>query len=195
MNARVSTHRDRLLREGMRQLYARGFHGTTVDGVLEATGVPKGSFYHHFGSKELFAGELLRRYTADQMAMLDRWSETPELTTSQALAGYFRELADLVVNSQYRRACLVGKLTTELAAAYDTFNEQLHSDLDTWRDRIRRLFERGQQRGDIRADQSAEELAEVALALIQGAFVVALATRNSAALDSVTTALAALGTR
>lgn len=189
MSARVGTHRDTLLQEGMRQIFAHGFHGTTVDGILEASGVPKGSFYHHFGSKESFTVELLRRYTATRMDRLDRWSERPDLTTVQALTGHFREIADGVVASHFKQACLIGKLASELASSNDAFRDQLDLNLGIWRERLIHLFERGQQRGDVRTDQSATELAEVALALIQGALVLALATRDSGSLDSATNAL------
>lgn len=192
MSTRVSAHREKLLREGMRQVYARGFHGTTVDSVLEASGVPKGSFYHHFGGKEAFTAELLRRYTTAQMDLLDAWSERPGLTTAQALAGYFREIADGIIASEFQRACLIGKLASELAASNDDFRRQLDSDIGAWKERMGRMFERGQQRGDVRTDQTATELADVALALIQGAFVVTLATRDARSLDSVAAALEAL---
>ena len=183
------THRERLLSEGTLALYARGFHGTTVDGILEASCAPKGSFYHHFGSKEAFTGEVLRRYTTAQMNRLARWSEEPGLSTPRMLSGYFRELADDLVESDYQRACLVGKLTVELAASYDTFHERLQSDIAAWKRGIRLLLERGQQRGDVRADRSADALADAVLALIQGAFVVALASRESESLDSVSETL------
>lgn len=54
--------------------------------------------------------------------------------------------------------------------------------------RVRRLLGCGQQRGDVRTDSSADEIADVALALIQGAFVIILATRDVNSLDSVTKA-------
>ncbi|WP_405058852.1 TetR/AcrR family transcriptional regulator [Kribbella sp. NBC_01505] len=192
MTTRVETHRDRLLREGMVQLYARGFHGTTVDGILASSGVPKGSFYHHFGSKEAFAAELLRGYTERQLERIDRWSATPGLSTAQVLAGYFGELTGMLVDSEYRRSCLIGKLATEVAVSNDQFRDQLSLDLEVWKARLRDVFERGRQRGDVRTDQSAAELADVVLALIQGAFVVALATRDRTSLESVGRALEVL---
>ena len=190
----ATTHRERLLREGARQLYARGFHGTTVDGILEAAGVPKGSFYHHFGSKEAFAGEVLRRYMDLQLERLGRWSDIRGQSTPKVLSGYFREMADGFVRSDYRRGCLAGKLSTELAASHQGFQEQLRSDMVAWKQGITTLLESGQARGDVRADRPAEALADAVLALVQGAFVVALASQESESLDSVCDALELLVT-
>jgi TetR/AcrR family transcriptional repressor of nem operon len=69
------------------------------------------------------------------------------------------------------------------------FRAQLAEDLGVWKGRIAELLRQGQRRGDVRADQPAETLADAVLALLQGAFVVALASRDDASLASVGTAL------
>jgi TetR/AcrR family transcriptional repressor of nem operon len=178
------THRERLLREGTRQLYAHGFHGTTVDGILEATGVPKGSFYHHFGSKEAFAREALARYTQYQLDLLAEWS-AKDLDTAGIVAGYFLDLAERFTRTGHRRACLLGKLSTELAADSATFRRALLTDMRAWRTQLVELLRRGHDRGDVRDDLTVDELADSVLALVQGVFVVALTVRDPAALTSV----------
>jgi TetR/AcrR family transcriptional repressor of nem operon len=190
------SHRERLLREGTRQLYAHGFHGTTVDGILDATGVPKGSFYHHFGSKEAFAREALARYTEFQLDLLAGWA-AKDLDTAAIVSGYFLDLADRFTRSGHRRACLLGKLSTELAADSATFRRALLADMQSWRAQLADLLRRGHERGDVREDLTVDELADSVLALIQGVFVVALTVRDPAALTSTGKALEVLirGTR
>ena len=51
--------RDHLLQVGLRQIHAMGYSATGVNEILEEAKVPKGSFYHHFASKEDFAKEVL----------------------------------------------------------------------------------------------------------------------------------------
>ncbi|QRP49517.1 TetR/AcrR family transcriptional regulator [Amycolatopsis sp. FDAARGOS 1241] len=182
-------HREKLLREGMRQLYAHGFHGTTIDGILDGSGVPKGSFYHHFGSKEAFAKQVLARYMQFQLDQLGEWSGRADLATPALLSGYFRAMAERFIGSSHERACLAGKLSTELAAGHEAFRAQLAEDLGVWKGRIVELLRTGQRRRDVRGDQPAEVLADAVLALVQGAFVVALASRDDASLASVATAL------
>ncbi|GAA3565913.1 TetR/AcrR family transcriptional regulator [Amycolatopsis ultiminotia] len=182
-------HREKLLREGLRQLYAHGFHGTTIDRILEGSGVPKGSFYHHFGSKETFARQVLTRYMQFQFDQLTEWSGRADLPVPALLAGYFRAMADRFVASGHRRACLTGKLATEMAAEHDAFREQLAGDLAGWRERIAELLRLGRERGEVRGEAPVELLADAVLALIQGAFVVALAARDESALASVGTAI------
>lgn len=186
------SHKERLLRQGTRQFYANGFNGTTVDGLLAASGVPKGSFYHHFGSKETFGQAVLERYRRFQLDRLASWAARTDLATTDKLTGYFGEMIDRFIDSGFQRACLVGKFSTEVAATSETFRHQLDDDLRVWHSHLREVLATGQADGDVRTDRSADELADVLLALIQGAFVVALSTRNADSLRAVCATIPAI---
>ena len=56
------TAKDHLLDCGERLIAHKGFVGVGLAEILSTAGVPKGSFYHYFGSKERFGEELLLRY-------------------------------------------------------------------------------------------------------------------------------------
>ena len=183
------SHKERMLRQGMKLLYANGFHGMTVDALLAASGVPKGSFYHHFGSKDAFAQAVLGRYAQSQRDLLERWAERADLSTADRITGYFHEMAGNFVSSDYQRACLAGKLSTEVAASSEPFREQLDQDWRRWKHRLLAVLERGQQRGDVRTDRNGGDLADSLLALFQGAFVIALSTRDEHSLEAVAATL------
>jgi len=186
------SHRDRLLRQGMRSFYALGFHGTTVDAILEAAQVPKGSFYHHFGSKESFAQAVLDQYMAFQLDLIGTWAEREDLSTPQKLEGYFDELVSIFVKSEFERACLAGKFSTELAASSDAFRDQLKAGFERWKTGLSAMLSAGQERGDIRTDRPADELATTVLVLLQGGFVLALSDHDVRSLESVRSTLGAV---
>jgi TetR/AcrR family transcriptional repressor of nem operon len=183
--AETLTHKERLLRQGMKLFYERGFHGTTVDAILASAGVPKGSFYHHFGSKEVFGQAVLDRYMQFQIDLFRKWAAKKNLSTSDKLAGYFKELSQIFVKSGYQRACLVGKFSTEMAAASELFREQLGAQMQEWKVGIVELLAAGQDNGDVRQDRTAEDLADAVLSLIQGSLVIALSTRDKHTLATV----------
>ncbi len=54
--------RDHLLDVGVELMHRNGYKATGLTEILQAAGVPKGSFYHHFGSKEDFAAAALEKY-------------------------------------------------------------------------------------------------------------------------------------
>lgn len=187
-----TTHKERLLRQGMKLFYANGFHGTTVDAVLDASGVPKGSFYHHFRSKDAFGLAVLDRYMTLQLDLLSAAARDGEGGTVETLDRYFATLCELFVDSEFQRGCLAGKFSTELAAGSEPFRVQLAHAMAVWHEYLTDLLQHGQQRGDVRGDRSAADLAHTVLALVQGAFVIALSSRDAAALSAVGASIRAL---
>ncbi|OBA77217.1 TetR family transcriptional regulator [Mycobacterium sp. 1554424.7] len=183
------SHKEALLRSGTKLFYDYGFHGTTVDAVLADSGVPKGSFYHHFGSKDVFGQAVLDRYKQFQRNLFGKWSSKKDLSTSDKLTGYAKEMSQMFVKSGYQRGCLAGKFSTEVAATSDVFREQLSSHIEAWTTQLATLLAAGQEQGDVRTDRSAQEIAEAVLSLIQGTFVLALSTRDKHTLASLVTTL------
>src|ERR1700678_683117 len=57
-----STTRDYLIEVGLALMRKYGYGATGVQEILDAAGVPKGSFYHHFSSKEEFTAAVVERY-------------------------------------------------------------------------------------------------------------------------------------
>lgn len=182
-------HKEALLRSGTKLFYDYGFHGTTVDAVLADAGVPKGSFYHHFGSKDAFGQAVVDRYMEFQRNLFGKWSSKKDVSTSERLAGYAKEMSQMFVKSGYQRGCLAGKFSTEVAGTSDVFREQLSSHIEAWTTDLATLLATGQEQGDVRTDRSAQEIAEAVLSLIQGTFVLALSTRDKHTLASLVTTL------
>ncbi len=56
----------------------KGFHHTGIQEVLQAAGVPKGSFYYYFPSKEAFGREVIAQFAAAYVERLERWGDHPE---------------------------------------------------------------------------------------------------------------------
>src|SRR5678816_4690528 len=82
----------RLLDVGLATLLERGYNATGIQDLLVATSVPKGSFYHHFASKEDFALQVVDRYLADIHAMLDQALGDTERAPLERVRGFFERL-------------------------------------------------------------------------------------------------------
>lgn len=54
--------REEILAAGLETLHNRGFNATSVQDITEAAGVPKGSFYNHFASKEELGSAFVAAY-------------------------------------------------------------------------------------------------------------------------------------
>jgi TetR/AcrR family transcriptional repressor of nem operon len=62
--------REELIEVGLKQIHSAGYTATGINQILELADVPKGSFYHHFASKEAFAKEVQERYASGEQ---ERW--------------------------------------------------------------------------------------------------------------------------
>lgn len=173
------SHKEGLLKHGIRQFYATGYHGTGLDTLLASAGVPKGSFYHHFGSKEGFALAVLREYQLASSQRLEKWTNEPGLSAPERLRNYMEDMANAISRKGNRQGCLIGKFALELAPASDSFSAVLATMFDSWRSRVKIVIADGQAVGTIRTDLPSDALADLVLTCIQGAIVLCLAQRDS----------------
>ncbi|MEA3087540.1 MAG: TetR/AcrR family transcriptional regulator, transcriptional repressor for nem operon, partial [Paraburkholderia sp.] len=65
---RTEDFREKLLEAGVALFAETGYHGTGVKDIVERAGVPKGSFYNYFESKEAFGAAILDHYAQEQAA-------------------------------------------------------------------------------------------------------------------------------
>src|SRR5574337_1694674 len=65
--------REALIRAGVELLTEKGFNSVGLEEVLRRVGVPKGSFYHYFSSKDDFGRQVLEAYAAYFARKLDCW--------------------------------------------------------------------------------------------------------------------------
>lgn len=110
----------------MRELsLTKGYEATRVDEVISLAGVSKGSFYHHFKSKEELALAALESYFQDlTTAFLDY--EVPDGSAYEKLFAFFDHAERVAYGSFLANGCLMGVYTVDLAAS----NERVRAKLD-----------------------------------------------------------------
>lgn len=170
--------RNAILQAGTKLFIERGFTACSVQDVTDAAGVPKGSFYNHFKSKEALAAEILIEYgkgTTDRSILTN--AEVPGLTRLKkhftALNEYFSRCTD---------GCLVGKFMAEVSSDTPHIHEALLMVLRGWSDQISSAIAAGQKQGSIRKDLEAHDLAAFLIDSYEGAILRTRVDRNPRAL-------------
>jgi TetR/AcrR family transcriptional regulator, transcriptional repressor for nem operon len=176
--ARPTTYRSQLLAEGSKQFHVRGFHATAVNEILDGAGVPKGSFYYHFGSKSQFGLSVLDEYMKSHLDLFGSWSSRDDLPVAERFGGYFDDLIRDFVKSDYSKLCLLGRFSSDLAASDPSLRSRINTAYDRLLGAYVELLDAGITRGDLPAGVDINQRADSILALAQGAFVVALANRS-----------------
>ncbi|TAL45607.1 MAG: TetR family transcriptional regulator, partial [Methylovulum sp.] len=155
------TNRESLLAQGVILLTQQGYHGTGLKEILDAVQIPKGSFYNYFGSKENFGAEVIQHYIAPFIQQLDTHLQNPELDALTAIKRYFAELVTELEKADFKGGCLLGNLMGELGDTSEVVRVSLQRAVRDYRDLLRYGLEKAQQEGSVRADKSAEELADL----------------------------------
>src|SRR3984885_12928032 len=122
--------RDKLLDAGLRTLLAGGFNGVGVQEITDAAGVPKGSFYNHFESKEALGVEIVERYGANQKRR--EVLTDPVVPPLQRLRRHFDRISALYTDSHFTRNCILGGFSAELANQSETIRESLRKLYGQW---------------------------------------------------------------
>ncbi|GAB3923135.1 TetR family transcriptional regulator [Microlunatus endophyticus] len=152
--------REVLLHCGVEILTAQGLTATGIDTVLKRVGVPKGSFYHYFDSKESFGLEVLQRYAEYFARRLDRRLLDEDQLPLQRLAGIVEDAKAGMIKYDFERGCLVGNLGQEVGALPDSFRAELQAVLADWKQRLAACLRLAVEAGQLRLDTDCDKLAE-----------------------------------
>jgi TetR/AcrR family transcriptional repressor of nem operon len=173
------TTRATLLEAGKRVFLERGYNNSGIELVLQAAGVPKGSFYYYFESKEDFGLQVLNQFAEDMRANFERFQQDQGVRPLERLRRYFEEVCVRLDSQECRNGCLVGNLSQEMAGQSEKFRVRLEEIFEGCRDRYAGCLQAAQDAGEIAPDLDVQELAEFCLSSWQGAILRAKAARNT----------------
>jgi TetR/AcrR family transcriptional repressor of nem operon len=174
---------ERILEAGAQAIAARGFNGTGLSEILKLAGVPKGSFYHYFSSKEEFGVALIERASHEYLEWLqpivsDRRRSPLERLKTILLEGY-----EECRKNGTARVCLVPKLALETSQLSDPVHAAVKCAYARWTAIFAQVIREGQSQGEIARDQEPERLANVLVMLWEGATIRMEIERSPQALD------------
>ncbi len=173
-----------LLERGVAVLTDKGYHHTGINEVLQAVGVPKGSFYHFFSSKEDFALQVLQRYCEQSGEDAREVLENSERTPLQRLRDFFDHGREQVRENRYRGGCLIGNLSQEMGDQCDAFARCLESKWTELQGLLAQTVAQAQQSGEMANSQDADQIAGFLLNGWQGALMRVKVCKSSGPVDA-----------
>jgi TetR/AcrR family transcriptional repressor of nem operon len=148
-----------LLRRGLEVLTEQSFSATGLDYILKEVGIPKGSFYHYFPSKEAFGRAVLEEYSRYFAQRLDRWLLDEALSPLERLVGFVQSAKDGMARHDYRRGCMVGNLGQEVGLLPEGFRDTLEQILLDWQSKLAACLSAAQASGELSRRADCHELA------------------------------------
>lgn len=182
VDGRLET-RAALLRSGIELLTEKGFVATGIDEVLRRVGVPKGSFYHYFDSKEAFGAALIDGYADYFARKLDRWLLDDSKPALERIGDFVADARTGMARHGFRRGCLVGNLGQEMGTLPEALRVRLQDVLADWQRRLADCLAVARDRGEVASATDCARVAAFFWIGWEGAVLRARLERDSAPLD------------
>jgi TetR/AcrR family transcriptional regulator, transcriptional repressor for nem operon len=185
MNAAPAVEvRQHILDTAMPILLGKGFSAVGLNEILAAAGVPKGSFYHYFGSKEAFGEALLTFYFSEYAERLEAQLVREPGTARERLMRYFEEWRAMQCADGPDGKCLAVKLGAEVSDLSEPMRAVLRRGTDEIIGRIAACIEEGLADGSLEGVRNASGTAGTLYELWLGATLMEKIRRDRSPLDS-----------
>lgn len=158
----------RLLEQGMAMLLQRGYNDLGVASLLEATQIPKGSFYHHFSSKEDFALQVIDLYMTQVHQGLDHFLGDKSVPPLKRVRGFFEGTVQKYRGEGYL-GCLLGGLGQELSGVSENFRRKVEECFNAIAGRIAVVLQEAIDKGDLAKGTDPQKMAELLVNCWEGA--------------------------
>jgi TetR/AcrR family transcriptional repressor of nem operon len=132
--------RERLLQVGLLRFHENGYAATGIQEILEQAQVPRGSFYHHFASKEEFARAVMLQHVSREARRMEKSLKDSKLPPLKRLRQYFKELIKLSGQCGSVPGCLVGKMSLEVSSQSEVIRTLLSEAFKTWQKAIEEVL-------------------------------------------------------
>ena len=171
--------RQNILETGQRIMAGKGFSAVGLNEILAEAGVPKGSFYHYFGSKDAFGEAMLAAYFADYLTDLDETLRQPGLTMAQRLMTYWQQWQETQSFLDCQGKCLAVKLGAEVADLSEAMRAALKHGTSGITQRLMQAIETGVAEGSLSIDGEPAGVAQSLYQLWLGASVMVKIVRST----------------
>lgn len=165
-------------------LLEHGYNDLGVQALLESTGVPKGSFYHHFKSKEDFALQVVDRYMTDVHAGLDACLGDRSRPPLERVRGFF-EATRVKYRDEGYLGCLLGGLGQELSGISEAFRKKIDDCFAEIGRRIAACLDEARHSGDLPASSDPQQMANLLVDCWEGAALRSRLLRSPDPLDAM----------
>lgn len=175
--------KSQLIRSGLEILTENGFSSTGIDEILKNVGVPKGSFYHYFDSKNQFGLVLVDSYDQFFKDKLNHYLSDKTLNPIERLIAFMNNAEESMRRYDFKRGCLIGNLGQEMGRLNEEFRNRLIRVFQDWELIVKRCLEEAQEQGYISQKQNCTNLAHVFWVGWEGAVLRTKLERNAKPLN------------
>lgn len=169
----MKTTKDRLIAAGAELFLTHSYQGTGILDILKACGVPKGSFYNYFPSKEDFALAVVDYHMEQSGEFVMQNLCNPELSPLERIAAYLDSISRGMVDCNFAIGCAFGTMAQEMSGLSPKLRTALSKAFQVQVDHITNCIQLGQAQGEIQPDLIPAKTAGFIMSSLQGAQIIA----------------------
>jgi TetR/AcrR family transcriptional repressor of nem operon len=177
------SHRTKILTEGLRVVHEQGYAGASVRDIVQAAGVPQGSFTNHFASKEAFGLEVIDLYFENALDVMRDTLRNDALPPLARLRGYIDAGRTRLNQHEMRRGCLFGNFAAEASEHSETIRLRLVAIFAEVRSAIEYCLNAAVAAGELPRTFDCTGMAAFIVSSLQGANLMAKAHRSPAPVE------------
>lgn len=166
MKSKGEETKNKILETATDLIHRQGFGATTINDLLEATGIKKGSLYFHFASKDAIGLAILKNSRARFLDFLDR--SLVGATPGERLDNFFAKVVTIHKGKGFVGGCIFGNIALEMGDTESDFAPFIEGVFEEWVERIQATVASAQDSGEVRSDIAADVLACQIVAAIEG---------------------------
>lgn len=174
-----------IIRKGLEVMFLNGYFGTGVKQITDAAGIPKGSFYNYFDSKEDFAIEALKYYVAESCSQAHMiLSDTSLKPLARLRKAFSLKIDEYSHKWKYSLGDFVGNLSQEMGDINEKISKELDKQFGYMKEPLATCLREAQNQGELDAAHDTEQLAEFIINSWNGTLIRMKASRNSEPLEN-----------
>jgi TetR/AcrR family transcriptional regulator, transcriptional repressor for nem operon len=163
--------KESIIKNGARLVHSKGYNNTGLSDILNAAGVPKGSFYFYFKSKDDFGLSLLDYYWEFIQGMINRYCSDISMTPLQRLENFMDGYQNLFSKMGFNGGCPIGNLMQEMSDLNEDFRAKVGDIYSQMKKRIEQLLEEAHEKGDIPDFSDIDSMAQFILNSWEGSIM------------------------
>lgn len=181
---KTSDKRSQILCAGLNVMRERGYNGTGVKDIVDAAGVPKGSFYNYFESKEAFAIAALQQVAEGNLAQMRQLLGDHSKPPLQRLTGFFDANIDhLKRTKQFQGGCFIAKICQEMSDVNECIRKAAGMLFAEYEQVFADCLQEAADSGELPPGVDAKALAGFLFSAWEGALIRMKTTRAAKPLD------------
>lgn len=176
--------RQAILDAGQRTIAHRGWAAVGLNELLSEAGVPRGSFYYYFKSKDVFGEAMMQEYFREYLAEMDEIFGQQDVPAAERLMQYWQHWRETQSLDDCQGKCLAVKLGAEVSDLSEPMRIALKDGTTGITDRIAQMITAGQADGSLSSEIEPARTAQMLYDLWLGASVIAKIHRTMDSVDN-----------